>query len=121
MTANPQAIHAQRQRNQERHTPAPGIQGGIVEHARQQRGNERAQQQAGSRSGRHHRGIYAALAGRSDLGQVRGRACILTGCRKTLHHAAQQQQKGRGEADGGIARKETDARGSQGHHHNGDR
>ena len=113
--AHPQADRDQHGAQQERHAPAPRLEGGVRldsrEHPQHTGGEQVAQRHAGLRP----RGPEAALRVVAVLGGHQDGATPLATHREALHQAAGQQQERRGDADGGVRRQQADGEGRGAH------
>ena len=117
--ADPDRERQQHDRHQERHAPAPVLEGRLAEQpARAQRDHQRAAQ-AERRGRAHPAGEVAAAVGGRVLGDVDRRPAPFAAERQALQDPQQHEQHRRDHAGVGVGRQQADPEG--GAAHDGDR
>src|SRR5205085_8865657 len=93
----------QRERQPERHAPAPVVEGIVAEEELAADDDDQRQEQAQGGGGLDPRGVGAALAVRGVFGHIGGGTAVLAAERQALQQAQADQDDRRGDADRGIA------------------
>jgi hypothetical protein len=102
---------AEREGEQERQAPAPGVQLLGGEHAVQDRDEERGGEQAGGLAGGHQAGEQAALVVGGVFRQERGGAGVFARGGEALHQAGGEQEHSGPEPDHLVGRQQRDDEG----------
>ncbi len=114
-----QADHAQGQGEEERQTPAPGLEIGFTDYRRDQHNHTGAEHKACDGTEVQPTAEEPAFTVRRVFGDKDRGTGVFTAHRETLGHFAQQQQDRRPDANRRVTRNQADGEGAQGHDHDG--